>query len=364
LSKQRVTEEPSLSFGVGLTNACNMACPFCYSLEERQRRTVAEKSIWLDFFNEFGPRMKSVNFGTGENTLDPFFFNLCAHLKVTLPSLDIALTTNGTLSTKIAESSYCRDIAHRCLTDVDVSLDFHDATRHNRFRGNEKAFEMALDTLELCSSWGCNTSIVMLGIESTLEEDNLKGLLELARQYNSILRINLYRPVIQTDLLHPPKLSHILSAFDWLSSNATIVKLSDPLFAAVLTEATTSSDPSGSTSFRVLPDGKVFPSTYLISERHCLGTISDLQSLTRIIDQQSWVRSNARLPEYCMDCAVSERCGGGTLDRRFLWYGSSSKPDPYCPRRENSPTQLRKYTVEGYVSSVHDDYLPTLFFRP
>ena len=70
------------------------------------------------------------------------------------------------------------------------------------------------------------------------------------------------------------------------------------------------------------------------------------------------------IPSECKGCAYENSCAGGVYDRRYLWYGTLEKKDPYCPgvfhARNNQPIEI---TASDFVS-VHDGYLPTIFFRP
>ena len=70
------------------------------------------------------------------------------------------------------------------------------------------------------------------------------------------------------------------------------------------------------------------------------------------------------LPEECEGCKYQNTCAGGVFDRRFLWYGTLNQRDPYCPVRlgHKLPETYFKTTKTNRVS-VHDDYLPTLFFK-
>lgn len=69
------------------------------------------------------------------------------------------------------------------------------------------------------------------------------------------------------------------------------------------------------------------------------------------------------IPAKCHNCCFEEACKGGVLDRRFLWYSSFSERDPYCPFRENNYLPSFKVKqVSNDVKSIHQDYLPTMFF--
>ena len=71
----------------------------------------------------------------------------------------------------------------------------------------------------------------------------------------------------------------------------------------------------------------------------------------------------ATIPKECAGCEIVFKCRGGVFDRRILWYGTLAERDPYCPKRYGFPLPERKFFIPEHGRiSVHDDYLPTLFF--
>lgn len=107
---------------------------------------------------------------------------------------------------------------------------------------------------------------------------------------------------------------------------------------------------------RILHTGDITPSTYLISDEFRMTKIEncDLNS----------VQLENELPSDCLECSLKNRCKGGVLDRRYLWYKDIKQRDPYCPFRKENYVPDFSVSIEndGSFSSVHDGYLPTLFF--
>ena len=70
------------------------------------------------------------------------------------------------------------------------------------------------------------------------------------------------------------------------------------------------------------------------------------------------------IPKDCQDCEYVNSCKGGVYDRRILWYGTLKERDPYCPLRNGDtlPTKKFECSTKGRIS-IHDGYLPTLFFK-
>ena len=72
------------------------------------------------------------------------------------------------------------------------------------------------------------------------------------------------------------------------------------------------------------------------------------------------------IPEECLksNCSIVDICKGGVYDRRLLWNNTLEKRDPYCPFENNDTNQKKKIkTLKRERVSVHDGYLPTMFFK-
>lgn len=352
------------SVGLGVTSLCNMNCSFCYSKDQRDH-SDATINEWKEFFDNNNEFINNINFGTGENTLLEEWFDLVDYINKRYPNIEQALTTNGTLFPKIKNSPNKKEIITRSISEIDISIDYGEEDVHNNFRGSENAFQNAIATLGFCYENKIQSTVVIMGIDDNLKISNIKKIFDIAREYDSFVRINFFRPVNSQCDLTPPKFHIIVDLLDYISNNELIVSLSDPLFSAVFTAVETKNDPSSWTSIRILPNGYIFPSTYLISDafklRH-INTSNVLQNLGENTIIKKIVSSD--LPKECKTCSESQRCKGGTIDRRYLWYNNLSDRDPYCPDRRNQPVRLRSYKVnnDGF-SSIHDGYLPTLFFK-
>lgn len=345
--------------GWGVTSVCNMACEFCYSKTVRQSGDDRNLEKCISFIDENHSKINSINYGTGENVISPDWFSLIDHIRKQYPEITQAVTTNGYLSHQmLADKRYCKIVVNS-IDEVDISLDFCNPEKHNKFRGNPNAFGWALKMLELCREYGMKPTIVFIGTNATLNKENLEGLFAIAKEYRAKLRMNIFRPTRGIDdksRAFIASYQSIIEILRWINENHKILALSDPLFCSILTEDASSLDPSGNASMRILHTGDITPSTYLISNEFRMTKIEDC-------DLDS-VRLENELPPDCMNCRLKNRCGGGALDRRYLWYKNLKERDPYCPFREENyvPDFLVHIKGDESFSSVHDGYLPTLFF--
>ena len=337
-----------------------------YSREKRHQSPELSHDTWKKFIDNNAPFIDSINYGTGENALSDEWFELVEYIGEGYDWIKQAVTTNGTLTKRCVESDRFYDITRRYIAEIDVSIDFCDEKRHDSIRRKKGAFQGAIDTLLFCKENNIQATIVFLGVEETMNSENLKGLFSIARKYNSYLRMNLYRPVRDNTGYVPPSLDMVLRTLDWISANEKIVSLSDPFFGATCTQNSIHGDPTGVRSARITQDGKIYPSTYLLLPQYCIGHISDKNVLEQLDNNEIINRITKPVrPDECCNCTLYKRCKSGAVDRRILNKGSLNSCDPYCPGAFSKGSSLRIYEEDGEgFSSVHDKYLPTLFFAP
>ena len=171
-----------------------MNCAFCYSKDKRDHADLSINE-WKKFFDNNNGLIKDINFGTGENTLLEEWFSLVDYINKQYPNIKQALTTNGTLALKVKNNSIKSEIIKRAISEIDISIDYGEEKKHNHFRGNENAFQNAISSLEFCYKNKIQTTIVVMGIEDNLRQRNIEKIFNIARKYNSYVRINFFRPV-------------------------------------------------------------------------------------------------------------------------------------------------------------------------
>jgi len=348
-----------------LTNLCNMNCQFCYSKNARNELKEASFLQWKDFVDKNHEYIDSINYGTGENSLLDDFFYFIDYVRSTYPLIKQSLTTNGYIVEKMASNSKFYDIYHRAIDEVDVSIDFANQAKHNLLRGQPNAFDWAMKTLKVSKELNKLCTIVFIGCEETLTSQNLDGLFAIAKENNALLRMNIYRPVSKNpDINQRFILSYdtLIKSLDYIHEHYEIVSLSDVLLGTVFAGKTNLKENTGVGSIRILPDGAICPSTYLIDESY---RKSYHIAQGKILDTLRFEEfSNPVTPKECVGCKYETSCNGGVFDRRILWYDSLNQRDPYCPIRLGKGFPKQYYSVSKTARvSVHDDYLPTLFFK-
>jgi len=345
-----------------------MNCVFCYS--DAYKVNPAEDrdiSRHLAFARRNAARIRSINWGTTENAILDDWFTLVQEVHRIAPHVIQGVTTNGFLGHRCRREPALHETVSNCISDIDVSLDFGDRARHNALRGNASAYDWAIETLQYSQDAGIPRSIVTLGCSETMRPDNLERLFQIAGQFDSNLRINIYRPV-HTARLDPVAYRTVKDALLFIVDHFAIVSLADPLFASLM--GLHASDPSGLNSLRILPDGTVSPSTYLITPEwkaaNILESTPSIDALSSCFPFQRL--RDASVPADCSGCILADGCRGGCKDRRILWYGTLEERDPYCPCRSDkdlswvAPGGMQFAPRTGPL--IHDGYLPTLIFRP
>ena len=354
------------NIGWGPIAECNMHCQFCYSRRKRQEGNNLTIADWLHFIDGSGGLINTINYGTGENTLSMDWFSLISYIRKKFPEIRQSLTTNGHLSEAVKDN-ICMQSFLESIDEVDVSLDFCQAESHNAFRGQSKAFDWVIETLKICQYYGKTATIVFLGSEENANLDNIDGLFSIAEKYGAILRMNIYRPTAGLTKLAQKfiiKWQTLLSVLEHIAKFHRVIAIDDPFLSSYLTGRTVK-DPSGNDSLRILADGSITPSTYLVDKKYVVGNIKEKNVLSQLSNDDKLADIVSRLvPNECHGCIYADSCAGGVLDRRWLWYGTLARRDPYCPGIiKKSKTNKISVTTTNFCS-VHDGYLPTIFFKP
>ena len=357
------------NIGWGLTNSCNLNCAFCYSRPVRELTDeITDISIIKRFIDENFHLVSSVNFGTGENTLCDNWIEIVRYINKKFPNVIQGITTNGYLSKLCNKNNIARDTFIDCLSEIDISLDFGKKEKHNDFRGNLHVYDWAVQTLKLCKKHKKRTTIVFMGTNETLEIENIERIFNIAKEYDAIIRLNLYRATLginEQSKKFIPDFERIREALEYINCNYQILSLSDPLFSSIFTHGENpQNDPSGVSSVRILPDGSITPSTYLITDEFRILNIKMKNVFGELSKDKFKNLVNRTLPIECVNCQYAFTCEGGTLDRRYLWYKDFTRKDPYCPFEDGKNININKLKVmpDSDFKSIHYGYLPTLFF--
>lgn len=351
--------------GWGLTNACNMNCKFCYSKETRKTTKDATINDWIKFIDENHEYIDSINYGTGENAISDDFFKFILYVRTKYPTIAQSLTSNGYIYERVSKDKKIYEIYLKCIDEIDVSLDFAIHEKHNMFRGQSKAYDWAINTLAMLQKDNKKATIVFVGFNESMTKDNIDGLFQIAKKYGAILRLNIYRPVSGLPEINKKfilEYKTLINALEYINKNYQIISLNDVLFGNIYTKDTNIIENTGVDSIRILPDGRICPSTYLITEDYRSEYNIKQDNVLSDLEFKEFI--NPPIPQECENCRIKSQCRGGVYDRRILWKKTLTERDPYCPFENNDNIDKEKFKVlKRERVSVHDGYLPTMFFK-
>lgn len=193
-------KKPVVVWNVG--RRCNLKCVHCYSqsknIEYENELSTEEAKTFLTDLAEFGSPV--ILFSGGEPMMRKDLFELIAHAKE--KGLRAVISTNGTLITK----EKAVELKNFGLSYVGISMDGLREI-HDKFRGVEGAFDMALKGLHNCMEAG-----IKVGLRFTINKRNsedIPGIFDLIEK-EKIPRVCFYHLVysgrgsqlIEEDLSH------------------------------------------------------------------------------------------------------------------------------------------------------------------
>lgn len=352
--------------GWGFTARCDLRCPFCYSSRVRAGAAAAELDLRdaEAFLQNNRHSIASLNFGTGECFLAPRFPDLLALCRGIIPDVEIAVTTNGAIVDAARRSKRNAEIIHATIDELDVSVDFPEAAAHDAWRGKRGCWQRAIDAIRFGLDAGIRTTMVSIGTRKTLTTENLSGLFGLAEELGVPLRINLFMPTTG-DFTFVPGIDVVIDSLQLLAGRSETLRSSDPLLGSLMACYRPGEHLRDQHSCRILPDGRVTPSTYLIEEPWVNeGSLAD-RHLDDLAGTPSFARMRrGEIPEECESCELVPTCRGGSIERRWLWHRDLSRRDPFCAGSERLRELDFGEARDWSGPTVHLDYLPTIIAIP
>ena len=317
-------QERTFALGVGLTNACNLACAHCY-------RATGGDALDVDAVLAAADALptRAVNFGTGENGLHPALPRAIREL--VKRGIAVTMTTNGYSARVLSDEVLAS------MRDVEFSIDYPYRDTHDAARGAGN-WNLVEEQMARCRRLGVSTTII-----SVLMADNacaLPALARLAGERGALLRVNVYQPV--RDPLRAVGYAEFWDAWRALFAMADLVSCGEPVLRAVLGMPPSAGAGCGVQTVRITPRGAVVPCVY--------GGDAELRiaELCRIgesvVEHDSFKRLRV-IPERCRTCAQVDTCRGGCASRRTL-RGSLDLADEYCPILRGDDVRLEVHHAD------------------
>jgi radical SAM protein with 4Fe4S-binding SPASM domain len=315
-----------VSLGIGLTSDCNLSCAHCYRNQDQ---------IFNLTLNDIrcicgSLHISSIGFGTGENGLNPQYFNIIEYIHHR--QIKMTLASNGyTLS-------ITPDDKLKYFSDVEFSVDFPDQQRQNHFRGDGN-WQAIMKGIERCRNLGIRVSV--LAVLMNLNYTDLAQIAQLAASFDADFRVNVYQPVYTDEFM--PSFDQYWQAFNILFEHCEIISVTEPLVNTFLGINDLKGTPCGGRSMRVTPDRHLKACVYWPESNL---TIEDLAEKKEAVFELSEFKKTHQPPPFCLTCEYVQNCGGGCAARRKL-RNRFGEPDEFCPI-----FQGQRIRIDGRLSSA------------
>jgi len=308
-----------ISLGIGLTNNCNLNCAHCYRDQDNIHNLTLQD---IENICENLP-IGSIGFGTGENGLNPEYFDIIEYLH--RRAIKLTLASNGyTLSITPDEKL-------QYFSDVEFSVDFPDQKRQDQFRGAGN-WNTIMESVERCQRLGLRVSF--LSVLMNLNYRDQGAIARLAASLGVDFRINVYQPMYTDEYML--SFDQYWEAFRILFDQSEIISVTEPLVNTFLGANGLQGTPCGGNSMRVAPDRKLKSCVYWPESDL---TVDDLLVKGQAVFESPLFRQTHYTPRFCLDCEHVANCGGGCAARRKL-RGKFEQPDEFCPIYRGKKIQL------------------------
>ena len=299
------------SVGVGLTNACDLACAHCYRDVDRIDQLTGPQVLEVC---DCLP-VRSLNLGTGENGLHPEYPAIVRALATR--GVKLSLTSNGYT---IDHSS---DETLGAFKEVEVSIDFPTEREQDTFRGTGN-WRRVMSGIERAQRLGLTVTVL-----SVMMRTNYRRLPEIAGvafAAGANYRVNVYQPV-KTDAF-TLSYEEFWDGFRRLLGATRLVSTTEPILNAMLGQPFKTGSGCGRQTVRVTPKGAIIPCVYWTKSDL---RVEDLPAIgpEGVLASVEFERVRT-VPEVCHGCPFVSTCHGGCAGRREL-AGGVELPDPYCP---------------------------------
>ena len=334
-----------------LTYKCNLRCIHCYidaSNDKPDGLTTEEALNLIDQFAEL--KIPLIIMSGGEPLLRRDFFELASYARS--KGLKLALSTNGTLITK----KVAQKLKELEFSYVGISLDSDTPEFHDKFRGVEGAFNLAINGIKNAVEAGLNVglrfTITRLNIDKIDDYINLalklgvkritfyhlsasgrgKNLANLAytpQQYQQFMDKLIEYSIKLKGII---EIETTLAPFDGIYIAKKMAK-DEEEFEKYL-RFVESTGGCGRKMISIYPNGDVYPCQFIDFVK--LGNVKE-KKLSEILKSipDIFIHTEEYIKEgKCATCEFKKVCKGGDRARAYYWFGSITGSDPLCPLKE------------------------------
>lgn len=299
------------SVGVGLTNACDLACAHCYRDPTRLDELSLEQVTGICD----GLPVRSVNLGTGENGLHADYAKIVAALAAR--GVKLSLTSNG------FTIEHSPDDTLRSFREVEVSIDFPTEGEQDAFRGRGN-WARVMAAIQRAQRLGVTVTVLSVMMKTNFRR--LADIAAVAFAAGATYRVNVYQPV-RTDAF-TLTYEEYWEGFRRLLGATRLVSTTEPVLNAMLGAPFPDGSGCGRQTVRVTPRADVIPCVYWDRADLRLAEVAALGA-EGVLASPEFVRART-VPDECRGCEFVASCHGGCAGRRAL-AGDVRRADAYCP---------------------------------
>ena len=300
-----------LNIGIGLTNACDLACPHCYRDTERIDQLSLEQVT-----SACGCLpVRSVNLGTGENGLHPDYAEIVRALATR--GVKLSLTSNGYTIDRSSDETLS------AFREVEVSIDFPTEAEQDAFRGRGN-WKRVMAAIERAQGLGVTVTVLTVMMKTNFRR--LPEIAKVAFGAGANYRVNVYQPV-KTDAF-TLTYEEFWGGFRRLLAAARLVSTTEPILNAMLGAPFKNGSGCGRQTVRITPKGAIVPCVYWNKSDLRLEDLP-AHGADGVLASPQFARVR-HVPEVCQSCPFVATCHGGCAGRREL-AGGVELADPYCP---------------------------------
>jgi radical SAM protein with 4Fe4S-binding SPASM domain len=181
-----------------------------------------------------------------------------------------------------------------------------------------------MDAIDRCHAH--EIEVTLLATLMNTNYDGMDGLVRVAGELGTNLRVNVYQPVGQNKFM--VSYEQFWEAFRRLLGAGRLLSTSEPILNAMLGLGSLTGSPCGRQSIRLTPRRHITPCVYWPDPDLTLDNL-DSHTAESILESEQFRRAR-HVPDACHGCVHEASCGGGCASRRVL-LGDLNEPDLYCP---------------------------------
>ena len=332
------------------TNQCNLKCSHCYQdagEKYSQELTTAEAKKMIDSIAEAG--FQIMIFSGGEPLMRPDIFELVVY--ASSKGLRPVFGTNGMLITK----ETAEKLKGAGAQAMGISLDSLDPEKHNKFRGDNQAYQLAVAGMKNCREAGLPFQIHITLMD--WNRDEVCDMIDFAAEIGAVgVQVFFLIPVgrgkyIEETSLEVMEYERTLQKI--MAKSAKVPISVKPTCAPQFTRVAEQMDIptrfsrgclAGITYCIVSPVGDIRPCAYMTEAAGNVHTDDFAE-----VWQNSSLFKTLRTESYggtCKDCEFKNKCGGCRARGSYYHDGDYMAEDSYCAYGKQLLEKMQEISAE------------------